>query len=544
VLLLLSARPPGAPAQSDQRIWALKTDRYIILHRLAPAGVLIVSTDSALVGVDTSTGNVLWSRADIPNSVPSAPEPPPASSFGTADRPPVTPRVTLSPVWGTPYVIVARDSADSRAWVEVIDARAGNRRWVSDSLLVADVHGYAQLPDSALLLYGRSGSGPAAKMVFMAVDAGTGTPRWRSDTWFSEPPVEYDTDGLEADRGTLDGNQWPLFDTDTTAILVWSPQGPVKVNMRTGERLWAASARLGKPPALAHGYPPPLLADGVAYIPFERRLAAVRALDGRPRWPEPRKFGGRIVQMEMTPRGLLVRGGPDWDPQQARRGFALRGPQPGGKRFLDLLDPATGESRWLKREKPIEVSTPFVRAGENVYAATREKLYRIALEGGEAHELASFKFRAGERPDGLELRGTTLVVLSAHTLTAFDTAGRQVYDAFFAPPGPSTLARLAVLGANVASLASAVANQGYYPFYSLQRRDSPRPPSQDYAYVVVAHADSAGTGPPGLLKVDKDTGKPVRRLLVGRKWPVYEMNAAETLIFFQADDHEIDCYRF
>ena len=41
-----------------------------------------------------------------------------------------------------------------------------------------------------------------------------------------------------------------------------------------------------------------------------------------------------------------------------------------------------------------------------------------------------------------------------------------------------------------------------------------------------------------------DTGKPVRRLLLGRKWPVYEMNAAETLIFFQADEHEIDCYRF
>jgi len=534
-----------AAAQSDQPLWKMKLDHYIIFQRLTPAGVLIVSTENALLGVDTATGQVAWTRADIPNLLPQLAQPAPTTSFGTAAEPLATPRVSLTTLWGTPYVIVARDSANARTWIELIDAHTGERRWSSDSLPIADVHGYYQLPDSGLLLYGRTGSGASAKMVFIAADVATGNVRRRWDTWFSEPPVEYDADGLEAGRGALDGSQWPLFDSDTTAILVWSPQGPIKVNVRSGERLWTTSRRLGTPPALSHGYPAPLLSDGVVYVSFERRLDAFSVTDGRSRFNEPAKLGGRIVQMEMTPRGLLVRGGPDWDSRQSQRGFTVRGPEPGGKRFLDLLDPATARSRWPKRDKPIEVTSPFVRQGDAVYAATREKLYRVTLENGDAHELATFKFEAGERAEGLELRGGVLVLLSAHTLMAFDTTGQLRFSAFFPPPGPSALARLAVLAANLTSVAGLAMHQpGYYGSYSLARRDPLRPSAEDYAYVVAAHADSAGLGPPGLLKVRKDTGKVERRLALGTKWPEYETNETGTLLFFQADEHEIDCYRF
>ncbi len=535
----------AAPAQTDQRLWTMKIDHYIIFQRLTPTGVLIVSTESALLGVDTATGHVVWTRGDIPNLLLQVTQPTPATSYGTAAEPPATPRVSLTPLWGTPYVIVARDSANSRAWIDVMDARSGETRWSSDSLPIVDVRGHFQLPDGALLLYGRSGAGAASKMVFIAVDAASGSQRWRSDTWFSEPPVEYDADGLETSRGALDGSEWPLFDTDTTAILVWSPQGPTKVNLRTGVRLWTANHGLGTPPALSHGDPVPLLTDGVVYVSFERRLDAFGVLDGRSPFGEPRKLPGRIVQMELTSRGLLVRGGLDWDSRQAQRGFGVRGPEPGGKRFLDLLDPATAQSRWPKREKPIEVTTPFVRRGDHVYVATREKLYRVALENGDVHELAAFKFQAGERPEGLELRGGNLVLLSGHTLMAFDTAGQLRYDTFFPPPGPSALARLAVLAANLTTVAAVAMNQGgYYRFYALERRDPLRPSAQDYAYIIAAHADSAGTGPAGLLKVSKDTGKPERRLGLGTKWPEYETNETGTLLFFRADDNQIDCYRY
>src|SRR3989442_11195875 len=223
-----------AAAQSDQPLWKMKLDQYIIFQRLTPAGVLIVSTENALLGVDTATGQVAWTRADIPNPLPQLAQPAPTTSFGTAAEPLATPRVSLTTLWGTPYVIVARDSANARTWIELIDAHTGERHWSSVSLPIADVHGYYQLPDSGLLLYGRTGSGASAKMGFIAADVAAGNVRWRSDTWFSEPPVEYDADGLEARRGAIDGSQCPLIDSDTTAILVWSPQGPIKVNVRSG----------------------------------------------------------------------------------------------------------------------------------------------------------------------------------------------------------------------------------------------------------------------------------------------------------------------
>src|SRR6266481_1421724 len=66
----------------------------------------------------------------------------------------------------------------------------------------------------------------------------------------------------------------------------WPPQGPIKVNVRSGERLWTTSRRLGTPPALSHGYPAPLLSDGVVYVSFERRLDAFSVTDGRSRFNE------------------------------------------------------------------------------------------------------------------------------------------------------------------------------------------------------------------------------------------------------------------
>ena len=44
--------------------------------------------------------------------------------------------------------------------------------------------------------------------------------------------------------------------------------------------------------------------------------------------------------------------------------------------------------------------------------------------------------------------------------------------------------------------------------------------------------------------VRKDTGKVERRLALGTKWPEYETTETGTVLFFQADEHEIDCYRF
>src|SRR3989442_10513290 len=96
---------------------------------------------------------------------------------------------------------------------------------------------------------------------------------------------------------------------------------------------------------------------------------------------------------------------------------------------------------------------------------------------------------------------------------AFDTTGQLRFIAFFPPPAPSALARLAVLAANLTSVAGLAMHQpGYYGSYSLAPRD-PLPPSpEDYAHVVAAHADSAGLGPPWLLNVRKGAGKVERRL--------------------------------
>ena len=530
-----------ASSQSDQPVWTLNTDRYISFYQLTPEGILVVSTEGGLLGVDTATGKAVWTRGDVSNIVSPGANAGPATSIGTAP-PSAPPRAWLDVLSATPYGVLTIDSAGERARLELIDLRTGERRWDSRGLPVHDVRGYFDVPGRDLLMvYGTAGEPGSPQRLWLGVDLETGALRWQSDSLLPEPPIEFEPDGtgLDASRGALRGHQGPVLDSDSTAVLFVSEWGPVKINLRTGSRVWASALRAGRPPALVQDYPRILEADGVLYAPAGKSLEAFSAADGRPLWPAPRKFSGQVAQLELTSAGLLVRGGRVWAPPGNPRG---------GKPFLEVLDPATGTARWAQRGKQFEVTTPFALDGDRLYVATRNRLYRIALRDGTASELAEVKFRGGEEPVGLEYRDGKVLLLANHNVALFDTAGVAGYQAYFERPAASTfqhVTRAALLVASVYSLAS---GQGYGYYYMpplvYPAAVGERPPSSAYVYVVAAHADTAGIAGPGLLKVRKDTGKPERWVVLADKSPDYRLDERGGLLLVKRDDRQIDCYRF
>ncbi len=98
--------------------------------------------------------------------------------------------------------------------------------------------------------------------------------------------------------------------------------------------------------------------------------------------------------------------------------------------FVDLLDPATGASRWLKPYKrgwsvlhskdPPATTSPFVVRGERVYFASDGKLYAITLSQGSLAE---------NRADGIPCSCPPAALLA-------DTTGAVRYHAYY--PGPRT----------------------------------------------------------------------------------------------------------
>jgi len=513
---LIGLAPRPLAAQADSAVWAFKIDSRILAYQATADGLLVLTTEAGLFGIDT-TGRTVWQRRDVLDHAP-----------GVAPS-----RAWVELLNQDHLAIVAVDSAGERNTLAVIDVRTGTPLWDSRTLPVHDVLGYLEIPqDSLLLVYGSAGTAGATTWTWLGVDAKSGALRWQNADLLPGPPVdlapESTPDGSR--RGSLLGHQPLLFDSDSTAIVMITETGPAKIDFRHGTRIWAAAIAAPDPPALVHGYPRVVAAGGVLYVPFGAFLQAFSDSDGRALWPEAREVAGQVGQLEVTEGGLLVNAvAPFWK-RRARGEGAL------------LLDPATGTPRWPKHRRTVDLETRFIRIGSRIYGATRDSLVAIDLASGQPTDLAPLKFRLGERPDLVERRDDLLLVEGAHNLALFDSAGGLRYRAQFVPPPPSTLATLAAVAVFAADVYAMVASHGgyygpvpvvtYYNGHAFRAR---------FAYVVADDADSAGHH--GVLKVDKDTGHPVGRVRLGTSSPAFAVVEAWGFLFFERRRGELAAYR-
>src|SRR5690348_3553207 len=388
-------------AQLEQPKWTVTLDQEVAFWEFAPGGILLVGTQGAILALDERTGKELWRRSGLPAY--EGPEEGTRSVDVLASGR-TTPATTIKDVdvlWDVDDAVLTFDSGGVHSHIEVWNLGDGARRWASEGLPFDDLRGYVRASRSLLLLFGTAGTAGAPEQVLVGVDLDAGRVRWRRRDVFTKPPMEFEASGsgLEASRGTISGNQWPVLEGDTAAILFWSADGPINIDLRTGERLWATRLDVVRPPAISQGYPALLVTDSVLYAPFDHSLQAFSLSDGRPLWREPRRFIAKVAQVELTPAGLLVRGTSDWAPLLPS---ITLGAFPAG-RFIDLLDPATGASRW-RRDKPLAIMTRFVLDGDRVYGATYDTLYRIDLASGAARAIAGLKFKDHGFPMDLEVR--------------------------------------------------------------------------------------------------------------------------------------------
>jgi outer membrane protein assembly factor BamB len=464
ILTIVSLRPIALMSQGTPA-WRYTTSGDISGLWLAPNAGLVVLTADQIAAVDPATGTPAWTRAGVHSAREH---------------------------W---WFMTSEDSTegvlDLGDRLEAVDLKTGVTRWDTPTLGIAAVKGYLGVDGRRLLLvYGASAQDSS---VLFGVDLGLGQVRWRHVNPFVVAPKRYRTLTRWKDEfgAWLGGEQSARPIADSTFLLYISEDGPVLVNINSGAFVWTASSLAGKrPPAWRDGYPLMLITDSIAYIPREKELHAIRLRDGTPVWSKPAEFPSRVRQLELTTAGLVVRG-------VRRDNDAIKDGS-----FVDLLDPATGASRWPKQYKhgwsvfhahdaPSWIS-PFVVRGERVYFAAESKLVGISLGQGSVAELGKVKFKGDEEPSEVQSRTDGILLLAPQNVVLEDTSGTVRFQAYY--PGPSTGGLLGKI---------------------FGRRQLGAYENRDFVYWLTTDKDSAGQTRPCLVKTSKDQNHVEGRVWLG-----------------------------
>ncbi len=360
-----SSRAVALPV-ADSVLWKHVAAGDIAFFRLTSFGSVIVGSVDGLAALDPATGRAIWTRADIRGLAGGGFE--------------------VIPV--TPYGVVR-----TRNGIALLDLQTGTTAWDSTVVPLQHVRGFFYIPQHRMLLvYGRArpdGRG------LVAMDIDSGKVRWEQRGLLQSDPELWDLDGVHS----VWGHQPPLPDTDSTLILYINKDGPFKIHAATGALLWRVDALKGEdPPTLAALYPRLTLAGPGLLVPYEKKLSAVDPNDGRVVWSRAKNFGSPLSQMQLTGRGLLVRGTRPLDHNPK----ALASPDA----FLDLVDLQTGTSLWQKPFGAMkdESLAPFLVVGDTAYLGDRDRLYAVPLQDGVGVEIARSDFEGGEEPAALERR--------------------------------------------------------------------------------------------------------------------------------------------
>jgi hypothetical protein len=293
-----------------------------------------------------------------------------------------------------------------------------------------------------------------------------------------------------------------------------------------------------------------LLSDDrtVVYVAYDKKLLAIDPRDGTSKWAKTPKFRGHVHQLSVLPGRLLVKGGPDVDG--------------GGKPFIDLLDPMSGESLWKREFKKLKANktTNYIIEGDDIVVYSDKKLLAVRMEDGHYAELAKgLRFGGGETPIRLTARNNAYLLVSAQNLMSVGPDGNPIFHTYLEAPKASSLVKVASFLATAGiAIAGAMATQGFivvgnrsYYLMPMIFFDTPEygqtAGASDFLCVLTnlkSPGQGGGRNGPALVQVDKDTGRPVAGVFVEDKDPLYALDAGVPRVFYVQDDTTLVCAEF
>ncbi len=275
-----SVAPPGSGRTSPA--WTLKMNQEIRWQQVTPAGILLVSTNGALAGVDSDRGQVIWQKPELGGLPEDSVRMVEGSLLMEAARPGLF--LMFDPVTGT----------------EVFDSR---------KLGMAEVVTRRVLPQSGtLLVHGRRAAGPPLVGLY---DLTTGDQRWVNESLFVQTePKKKGLGGLMQGlvQRVSEGTQLEVLQAGSDMIVVHTLMGLRGMDARTGQVRWSAvlpTAKAGQPARHVRLHPSVDKRDRM-YVSYGDRLMAYRLADGQALWAKPATVNGWIYGIVQHPAGIVI----------------------------------------------------------------------------------------------------------------------------------------------------------------------------------------------------------------------------------------------
>lgn len=313
----------------------------------------------------------------------------------------------------------------------------------------------------------------------------------------------------------------------------------------SGEDLWEKAPKTKG--YVQHFY---VMEDGILFGLADGGINKIK-FDGTPLFKKPIDTGANIHTMATTPQGMIYITDTD----------------------ANIIDLNTGDAKWKKGiqyKKATSVSSAYDKAKGRYLISTGEEILAIDENTGDVSTFAKLKFEGKESPYEIGTRASGIFLASDQNMMLLDGSGKENYHVFHKAPGQSTFAKVALGALTLASatVSAAAASQSTYSYYigeyssadAMRARDNARAAESFSNIASISYGEmtkrfkatmatenarfiltdlSDGVG---LVKVNKDTGKTEKEIVLKDKKPVYEVDDIEGYLYYQSGNGEISAF--
>ena len=420
--------------------------------------------------------------------------------------------------------IIAKDKSGKTLW----ENKAKNVNWMTSNKKESDVYCFAA---TANLKNTR----------IYKLDA-NGNEVWPDERKVKGSVVNFEIlpQGIAVVSNKGDGSDGSAFSTKSESVIAF-------MDATTGEDLWDKAPKTKG--YVQHFY---VMDDGILFGIQSGGINKI-SFDGKELFRKPLKTGENIMVMAETPQGLLYITGED----------------------TNIIDLKTGEPVWkkpLKYKNSDNVASTFDQANGRYLIAANETIFAVDANNSDITEIAEVDFEEKESPSDMEIRDGKVFLVSSQNVMMLGADGEVIFHEYYKSPSKSGFMKMvSAVGAvastalMVASAANAGMNRSGSDINSLKSyndygAESKRAAdmfgdisSASFAALSKRFKATSATensqfiltkldGGVGLIKVDKDSGKIDKEILLKDKKPEYKVDDYGGFLYYKANDKTIYAY--
>jgi hypothetical protein len=320
------------------------------------------------------------------------------------------------------------------------------------------------------------------------------------------------------------------------------------LSAQTGEDLWEKAPKTKG--YVQHFY---IMDDGILFGIQQGGINKI-SFDGKTLFKKPLKTGENIMVMAQSPQGLIYITSED----------------------ANIVNLETGEQVWekpLKYKRATSVASTFDKSNNRYLISVDDEIMAVDPTTGNVTNFAKTNFDEKEYPNTIEVRDSGIYLGSDQNMTLIDFNGNQLYHQYYKSPSKSTFAKIvggvlavASTALTVTTAAAAGANRTGFggvnnlssyneygkdakrasdmfagiasaSFQFMSQRFKATAATENAQFILTKLEDGVG-----LVKVNKDTGKTDKEIILKDKKPAYKVDDFGGVLYYKAKDDLIYAY--